>query len=148
MVVVGEHQVARWGLRGDFAEVDSVREVGTAASRGGFSSSQVVGLGEAARGIERGARRVPVARVLGHALAAVGGQVEVAPVDAQVVAALGEDGLFARTDAKERQAIELKAGSGGGLFGGVDDQVGRGVEVDFNLVILAIGGARRSIPDT
>ena len=81
-----------------------------------------------------------VARVLGDALAAVGGQVEIAPVDAQVVAALGEHRLLARADAQERQAIELEARSGRRLVRGVDHQVGRGVEVDLHLVILAIGG--------
>ena len=78
------------------------------------------------------------------ALGAIGGEVEIAPIDAQIVAALGEHRLLARAHAQHRQAIQLIARREHRLIGRVDHEVGAGIEIDRHRVRRAIG--RRDAP--
>ena len=81
-------------------------------------------------------------------LGAVGGEIQVAPVDPQVVAALGEHGLLARTHPQDRLAVHLVARREHWLVDGVDHEVGARLEVERHGMRSRRRPTPRSIPGT
>ena len=75
----------------------------------------------------------------GQAIMTVGHEVEIAPVNAQVVTAFGEHGLFFRAQPQDGFAIHQEARLEHRLVGRVDDQFIGSFEVNLDTVWRAVG---------
>ena len=138
---VGDEDVAGDGLSGGDVGGEDDGEVG---GSGGWRAGHVhvVGFGEFA-GFGEGFGCAPCGD--GGGLLAFGdGQMEVAPVDAEVVSGAIERALFLRADVEDGEAVGLGAAPGDGLVGGVDGDAGIDIEADGDLVSDAVG--RRDSP--
>ena len=138
-VVVRQHQEPLRGIGAHLAQVDDVAERRVGPLR------EIVGIGKTARSFECFPGLAAIHGGLGNAFGLVGGDVEVAPVDAHIVAAPGEHGLLARSHAKDGMAVEAVALRHHGLVGRIHDQVGGGFEIDRHGVLAAVGGGGRPI---
>jgi len=142
-VVVGEHRVAGDGLRSHRAEIPRGGHRVPARGRGS-------GRDRVSRGWNRAAAREsaahPSAGAPGDDRAAAGRrrEIPVAPIDAHVIAAAREHGLFRRADARDQEAGDARIVELHRLIGRVHRDFGAAVEVQLHLMRPAVH--RRDIP--
>ena len=140
-VVVGEHDAPSNRPGGDLSQIE-----GKGQRRrpllGRPEAGQIVGGQQRPRPGEHLPRLRPLLDHRRNTFAAFGGQVEIAPVDAKIVAVLGQHGLFERSHAEHIEPPEAEPGPRDGLVGGIDNDVGGGVDINGGLVRPSVGGSR------
>ena len=139
LVVVGQHQVARRRGRAHVAEVEDESGDGHVVAAGSAGRGRLVGRQLALADERLGAGAG--AGVGGSNLVLRGGGVDVAPVDAQVVALLLEDRLVLRADAQDGETALVLPRPDDFLGRLVDRQVGAVAEIDGDGVVAAVHGA-------
>ena len=145
VVVVGQDRVSGDGRGGDFAEVERRSQyAGLAGWHGGqVTSVGVERLAAGERGAGFGARS-------GRGGLAGAGDVEVAPVNALVVAPGFEHRLFDGADAQRRQFADIRNSLGSdNLLRLVDGQRGGGIQIHGDVMAVGRGrlGAVRDVGD-
>ena len=98
---------------------------------------EVIGLGQRAQRDESATGQLVGGRHL-EAGAIWGRHVQVAPVDAQVVSGLGQDGLLCGAHSDHVQAWDLHTGPNDPLLRCVDGQLGGRVEVDRHVMLAPV----------
>src|ERR1035437_10609159 len=144
-MIIGESEVARDRPRRDLSEVHRESQHRPRSTPAAGTIGKVVGIGQLSRTGERRAALLWAGDGFGDALRLVGGQVEVSPIDAQVVSAFGQNRLLARAPPQYRLTVHLEARGPDRLFGGVHYQVGRRVEIDGRLVLFAVDRTERPL---
>ncbi len=136
-VVVSQHQVARHRIRPRPAQVHRHRQHRRCAA------AEIVGVRQLALVLKGCPRLVAGQNRGGYSFVAVRSQIQVAPVDAHIVAAPHQHRLVPRSHTQHRLPVQLKTRRDHRLVVVVDHQVCRRIQVDAHLVRGAVGRSRR-----